>query len=189
MPDDAHLRRFPYIQTFTGAKFSYEEPGPFRMRDIAHALAMIPRFNGHVVRHYSVAEHSVLVSRMLGRDGVEQDLTVAGLLHDAHEAYIGDIPSPLKWACPEIKGIEGRVERALRAKLTPNISAEVYENVKAYDLMALHIEAKTLLVPIPDWVRCPGNEAPWSMLPLGRSWKRAEEMFLLRAEELGLAIG
>ncbi len=59
--------------------------------DIAHNLANICRFNGACPQHYSVAEHSVIVSKLLS-----DEFKLWGLLHDAHEAYIGDVITPIK---------------------------------------------------------------------------------------------
>jgi len=64
--------------------------------NIAHALAHLCRFNGHLPKFYSVAEHSWWVSILLGNAGASNELQLAGLLHDASEAYTGDIPGPLK---------------------------------------------------------------------------------------------
>lgn len=66
--------------------------------EIAHALAQINRFTGHCKRPYSVAEHSVLVSTIAAGEGASLDAQLAALLHDAHEAYTGDVSSPAKWA-------------------------------------------------------------------------------------------
>lgn len=83
------------IQTASGIMFDPLNPKieDIRIKDIAHALSNQCRFSGHTKRHYSVAEHSVYVSRYT-RVGNE----LAGLLHDASEAYLLDIPSPIKQA-------------------------------------------------------------------------------------------
>lgn len=82
-----------WIQTFTGIIFWPLDPRPeeIRIEDIAHALSMQCRFGGHCKTFYSVAEHSVRVSREL-----PQPLRLWGLLHDAAEAYLIDLPRPLK---------------------------------------------------------------------------------------------
>lgn len=66
--------------------------------DIVHALSLICRFGGHTSEHYSVAQHSLLVARILAALGASPEVQLAGLMHDAHEAYIGDIPTPIKIA-------------------------------------------------------------------------------------------
>lgn len=82
-----------WIMTHTGKKFKPFNPRTedIDIEDIAHALSNICRFNGHVNQFYSVAEHSVLVSVLC-----PEELKLKGLLHDAAEAYLGDVPSPLK---------------------------------------------------------------------------------------------
>lgn len=81
------------MQTFTGKLFDPLDPDPamIDLRDIAHALGNICRFGGHARRHYSVAEHSLLVASL-----VPEPLRLPALLHDAAEAYIGDIIAPIK---------------------------------------------------------------------------------------------
>lgn len=84
-------RRGDWMQTFTGRAYWPCDPLPsdVYIGDIAHALARLCRFNGHViVPHYSVAEHSVRCSRI-----VESNLALAALLHDAAEAYVADVPN------------------------------------------------------------------------------------------------
>lgn len=91
----------PCILTYTGRTFHYLRFGPddICIEDIAHALSNICRYTGHCKQFYSVAEHSLMCSDM----GRSWELQTWGLLHDASEAYIGDINSPLKrtlWTIP-----------------------------------------------------------------------------------------
>ena len=67
-----------------------------RIEDIAHALAQINRYTGHAARPYSVAEHSMLVCDIVRAKGLNAHAQLLALLHDAHEAYCGDVASPTK---------------------------------------------------------------------------------------------
>lgn len=86
-------RRGDWMQTYTGRRFYPLDPRPDEVdaADIAHALSLLCRYGGHVDRFYSVAEHCVLMSRV-----VEPEHALAALLHDATEAYVVDVPRPLK---------------------------------------------------------------------------------------------
>lgn len=81
------------IQTYTGVIFDLKNPDIdlIDIEDIAHALSMLCRFGGHTKTFYSVAQHSYEVSQL-----VPDDLKLTGLLHDASEAYLTDLPKPIK---------------------------------------------------------------------------------------------
>lgn len=102
-----------WFVTFTGKKVHVMSPihEDIDIADIAHALSNICRFSGHVRRFYSVAEHSVRVA--LAVQAERPDLAKAALLHDAAEAYIGDVISPLKNCLPHYKNIEEQWERTI----------------------------------------------------------------------------
>jgi 5'-deoxynucleotidase YfbR-like HD superfamily hydrolase len=106
------------INTWSGGTFSFSSPNPedIRIGDIAHALSLQCRFNGHVNDFYSVAEHSVLVSDILMRRTQNPLSALSGLLHDAAEAYIGDVVSPLKHLLTEYLEYEKIVERCISAR-------------------------------------------------------------------------
>lgn len=100
-----------WFQTWTGQKLYITAPNPagIVIEDIAHALARQCRYNGHVnVLHYSVAQHSILVASI-----VPKELRLAGLLHDAAEAYLGDCIRPLKSQLPYYQVLELLWERAI----------------------------------------------------------------------------
>lgn len=87
--------RTPWIQTFTGHQYPLLHPSPsdILIEDIAHALSNVCRFSGHCRKFYSVAQHSFLCSLM-----VPTEFAMDALLHDASEAYLGDLSRPLKYS-------------------------------------------------------------------------------------------
>jgi hypothetical protein len=179
MGDDS-LRKHAYITTYTGKRFSYDPPGPFNLLDIAHALSLTARFGGHTEKFYSVAQHSVLVARACR---VESDImAAAGLLHDAHEAYVGDFCTPMKWAFPELEEVESQVEDALHEHF--GFADFAFWNiVRVFDLQALHCEARCLFWSPPEWVR-PRQSNDYDVVP----WtpRRAEREFRDLAARLGI---
>lgn len=183
---EEELQAHAYITLRSGEKFSYANPGPFRLDDIAESLAKTARFRGHTRGFYSVAEHSCLVATLAARDGHPEIVKRACLLHDAHEAYTGDVPSPLKWACPAFKEIEKKIEHALRLALCPEIPPGVFEIVKRYDLEALYLEAEQLFEPVPAWAK-PHRPYPFQR-PLGSEWQVARAGFIQFARALGFKV-
>jgi len=97
-----------YTITRTGKKFFMFDPErqEFCIEDIAHALANTCRYNGHTNEFYSVAQHSYAVASILKHKGFGPKIQLAGLLHDAAEAYFGDMISPLKAFFPEYVQVE-----------------------------------------------------------------------------------
>lgn len=94
-------RHGDWMQVSRGTSFWPLDPrqDEIDIRDVAHALSMVCRYGGHCLRFESVAEHSLYVSYAVG--GVSPENALWGLLHDASEAYLGDIPRPLK---PHLQG-------------------------------------------------------------------------------------
>src|ERR1044072_914589 len=88
----------PYaIEAQSGAMFDFNAPSSsdVDINDVALALGNTCRFGGHVKKFYSVAEHACVVSDLV-RSGFDAELAYAALHHDSHEAYLGDVPTPLK---------------------------------------------------------------------------------------------
>lgn len=137
-------KRGDWIRTYTGGRFYLLDPAPsdVRIEDVAHALSQICRFTGHTNRFYSVAEHSVHVSRI-----VRPEHALWGLLHDAAEAYIGDVSRPLKHArgMEGYKAIEAKVERAVIGAFDIDLTAEMLNEVNHADLLMLCAEARDLM--------------------------------------------
>lgn len=119
-----------FMQVFSGRKYWPMDPRPHEVyiEDIAHSLAMQARYAGHCLRFYSVAEHSVLIARHLAAKHAPE-VALAGLLHDAPEAYCVDIPRPLKPYLVNYKGIEqlNWLAIAARYQLDRELPAEVHD--------------------------------------------------------------
>jgi hypothetical protein len=145
--DSREERGLPWMQLKSGLPFFFDEPHPgdIRIDDIAHALSMLCRFGGHCNTFYSVAEHSVLVSQV-----VPQEFALQGLLHDATEAYIVDVPRPLKRLLPEYKTYEGKVWRCIADCFA--LPHELDDSVHVADNAVLLRERDVLLGKPPiDW--------------------------------------
>lgn len=163
----------PYIQVRSGSKFHFLDPQPeeILIEDIAFALSNLTRFNGHVP-FYSVAEHSVFVSHRCQ--------TLGALLHDAAEAYLSDIPSPIKQYLPEFQKMEDRILKVIMDKFDCEYSNEV----KWADKYQTYVEAKCLLPDGgKDWVPNTVVVDP-SFIPLSLTPDEAYEWFMKRFNEL-----
>lgn len=145
-----------------GHYLSLEDPEieNIQIRGIAHALGMICRFNGHVDEFYSVAEHSVHVSNVLRLRGFNIHTQLCGLLHDAQEAYVGDLVQPMKNMSPlgkHYKIIEDRFEAVIAEKFKLQWNDEIRKEVRQADLDMCALEMKTLMSenPIPVNIAVP----------------------------------
>ena len=131
----------PTITLASGRIFDFLDPhgSDFTIEDIAQGLSHICRYAGQCRSFYSVAEHSLLVSE------VAVDHPYEALLHDAAEAFIGDVTRPLKQLLPEYKAIEANVEDAIVQRFHMN---PAYRNaVKAADLRVLAAEQAQVMAP------------------------------------------
>jgi uncharacterized protein len=177
-----------WIQTFSGRKFHplSARAEDVDIRDIAHALSLKCRFNGHCRYFYSVAEHSVRVSRMLEGQGSRQAMW--GLMHDAAEAYLADLGGPIKrmFHVHDGKQIETfeQAEDRLLVVIARGLGFDVidYAAVRDADLTLLMTEARDLMAEPPESWQVEQQPLAEKILPMG--WQEAEGMFLARYEEL-----
>jgi 5'-deoxynucleotidase YfbR-like HD superfamily hydrolase len=153
-------RRGPWIETTTGRRFYLLSPRPedVFVLDIATALSQIVRFTGHCRGAYTVAQHSVWVSQH-----VRPELALHALLHDAHEAYTGDLSSPLKAALRRspctaalLRKIVDGIDRAIAKRFAlRRLRPREREEIRRADLLALATERRDLMS---------GSRQPWEML-------------------------
>lgn len=149
-----------WTQTHSGKAWNTLDPEPMdvHLRDIAVSLSRQCRFNGHCRRFYSVAEHCIHITGAIYDETGDGRLALYGLLHDAAEAYIGDIVQPLKGQLPAIKSIERINLRAILTGLGIDWTHYVLHEATIidYDLRMLATEKRDLMAPEPR---------PWRSLP------------------------
>lgn len=130
--------------TIGGQLIDYNNPTAemIHIEDIATALSHTCRFGGHVRQFYSVAQHCVLVAMMMKLDGNGSgELVLEGLLHDASEAYLGDVIKPLKeLIAPVYAPIERRFEAVIAERFELQDDPIVRGIIKEYDVKALELE-------------------------------------------------
>lgn len=168
----------PWIQTFSGKRFAPLNPqaASIDIKDIAHALSMQCRFNGHVLDFYSVAQHSVFVSYLCNKEN-----RLYGLLHDSAEAYMCDLSSPLKRSgkFDNFKEVEKNIMKTICKVF--HLSENEPHDVKEADLMMLYTEERELFnIHRADWTK--GPDVPFKIKPFLP--QEAESLFLKRFYEL-----
>lgn len=162
----------------SGVYFNYERPEecPFTIEDIAHGLANTCRFTGQVTTFYSVAEHSLRVAALLPAQ--EQ---LAGLLHDASEAFCCDIPKPLKNMLPGYREIEQRVTNAINVRFRVG---PVPPSVHKADMVLMATERRYLLPPDDSEWPCLDGVVPLPERIVPLSPESAEQAFLRAFHEI-----
>lgn len=177
------------IRLRSGLYLDLADPKPeqFTFADIAGALAKICRFGGQVEKFYSVAEHCYWCAVTAAEDLLPFDTQAAVLLHDAAEAFIGDVVKPLKIMLPSYDVIESRMETAIAEKFSIDF-AKHRDAVREIDHAMLIAERRHLFSA--DNVTWSGeNECRQLRIPLaGMAPWEAEEMFVVRARLIGIRV-
>ena len=147
-----------WIETYSGKRVDVENPDPatIEMGDIAHSLARVARFCGHshTPGIWSVAQHSLVVERYVAEEGYGPRLRLLGLLHDAHEAYVGDRAAPQKRLLPQ------------HLKWEDALQAAIWE---AIDIAPPTLE-EAHLIEHADRIAL-ASEADWYMASGGGGWE------------------
>lgn len=136
-----------YITTYTGKHFDPTSPDPtlIDIRDVAHALSLMTRGNGHVKTFFSVGQHCINCAREAEARGYSKRVVLACLLHDASEAYMSDVPRPFKPFLPQYLELEDQLldiifEKYLGSSLTEEetvLVKEIDDDLLYYDLKIL----------------------------------------------------
>ncbi len=142
-----------WLQTFGGTALDLRNPTAdmIDITDIAIALSRVNRFNGHTRTAYSVAQHSLVVAQLLRDTGHSPLIQLQGLLHDAPEAYIADLPKPVKRLLPQYAVLEDRLWAVIAGKF--QVPVELDPGVKNADELAVRAEAHSFLIggPVGNW--------------------------------------
>jgi hypothetical protein len=174
-------RHGDWMQTFTGRQFWPLDPraDEIHIEDIAHSLSLQCRFAGHVREFYSVAEHSWRVSQICNPGHA-----LPGLLHDAAEAYLVDLPRPIKHFSTlgnEYRKIENYLMTCIATRF--NLGAPPPLDIKVSDDFMLRWEQRDLMAPPPAPWRETGGTLPDERIEPMTS-RAAEMAFLQRFAEL-----
>ena len=168
----------PTILLQGGSYFDFLDPSGsvFSIEDIAHGLSMTCRFAGQCSRFYSVAQHSVHVASL-----VPAADAYAALMHDAAEAFIGDVSKPLKDLLPEYRVIEDQVEAAIARRF--HLPDRLPASVKEADIVMLATEQLQLMCNRDDWNYTRGRQPADLQIP---TWSpgKAKAEFLSTFERL-----
>ena len=184
MIQSPHTR--PWMQTRTGKRYYFDAPSEaaIDIRDVASGLAKTCRFNGQCEDFISVAEHSVAVSRLVEKRHNDAMLSYAALLHDASEAFMGDVSTPHK-SLIDMEGYRTREAVAMRSiekqfRIPRGMTHD--PRVKAADLDCLAVEAQYCFGKLdPGWMAwLAGAKTEDVNSPACLDWREAEKLFLER---------
>lgn len=167
--------------TISGRMVSLLSPRPqdVQIDDIAHALSKICRFGGHTPYHMSVAQHSVLVSRL-----VQPELALLALLHDSTEAYVGDVVSPLKHNLAAFEEVEQKWAKVIGQALLKDGEAltKLPKEIHDADDVAFHAEWASIFPSRPQLPGAPSRSELPMVVPMEAAMAKA--LFLSRWGDL-----
>lgn len=160
-----------YIRTFLGRRFDFDNHRHYNLNieEIAHSLSQQCRWTGHTKKFYSVAQHCVLCAQ-----NVSKEFEFEALMHDASEAFIGDVSSPLKKKLPDYKKISEPIERFIcDYYLLPFPHSP---EIKVIDNILMETEGRQL---INGW-KADENIQPLDMTikPWSSEWAKAEFLYI-----------
>jgi uncharacterized protein len=176
----------PWIHTYIGKKFFPLDPkvSDIDILDIAHALSNKCRYAGHTINFYSVGEHSIHIHDYLLSKGYAKSIIGWGLLHDAAEAYLFDIPRPIKNQIAGFEQLENNLLSIVaKAFGLPEVMPKI---VKEIDFLMLGVEKDQAMTSGPKWQE---NIENMNRLPIIlKFWKpkKCEKEFIKRFNGLNI---
>ena len=178
--------KYTYTELYSGRRLYFLNPQPeqFTIEDIAHGLALTCRYNGQCKTFYSVAEHCIWVASSL-----PNSLKKAGLLHDAPEAFMGDMVSPLKQHMPKFSEIEDKIHTVVNEKYGIKPLSDVDKSMlKMVDMQVRMTEARVLMKSQgAEWSEFGDlEEIEGVNIKQPMPWEQAEFFFLQGCSELGI---
>lgn len=168
------MRNGDWIQTYTGRQFFPIDPRAedIDVHDIAHALSLQCRYSGHCLRFYSVAEHCCHIS-----DHCSPETALWGLLHDASEAYLVDVPRPIKPDLANYRELEDRLMNCIAERF--GLPMDMPEEVKSLDGRIL-VNEREQVMSAPPARGADIDERIHGLVIWGWTPVRAEMEFLAR---------
>lgn len=143
-----------WSQTYTGEAFYYDEvkllENAYKLDDIAHQLATINRYGGAAIYPYSVAQHSVALAVAVWFAYEDASLALDALFHDAEEAFVGDMRTPMKDRFPEFRAMSAHVDAAIRLAMRDigiMVPAHERSTTRAYDRRIIANERPIVMQP------------------------------------------
>lgn len=177
-----------WMQTYTGRAYD-----PFRPRaedidvaDIAHAMAIIPRYNGHTRIPYSIGHHSLLLLDYFRSQKYADATVVEALMHDAHEVYVQDIIRPVKSGLPDYRALERRNRSVLCERF--GLFDHLPEVVHRADMAIMLDEQRALMLPPPKpWDGLPSEPLGVDVAAMAQMpWRSVEDRLLVEFARYGI---
>lgn len=169
-----------WMETHSGLRFNYVmlDENAVTIDDVAHALSHMCRYNGHVRRFYSVAEHCVHLAQFVRARGGESGQQIVALLHDGAEAYLADVVRPAKRRLPEYMGLEGLIDATIALAFAEYGHTYPFPAwLKEIDTRILKDERAQVMNPSPHAWAIDDLEALGVRIRMWRPYK-AKRMFL-----------
>ena len=178
-------RKGDWQETYTGRFYAIDpRSDEVNLIDIAHGLSLICRYTGQCKHFYSVAQHCLNVYKDLKQLGYDETIQLRGLLHDASEVYISDLPKPFKVEIPEYKKFEERIEKAIYERFGLTFPTDdVHKIIKFSDNEVLYNEVEALMNNVENWT----SKYPHRKLDIDtefRDMKEVEQEYLDTAKKL-----